>query len=134
MANSRYVLASPTPDQILRLAEIQTSAFMQDPLTVGAFPNVSPADRVTFWDKSLRQLRPPSGYRSELVCAMKKETGEVVGFAQWAIPTPDGVGDAAAPPPIPLPVNADAQVWAEFFEGIERCEKEVMGDKKHWSA
>jgi hypothetical protein len=135
------VLSTPEPSQLARLAEIQAAAFAQDPLTVAGLPGVSHAEHAAWAEQGFLHLRAPPGFRAELICATKKDTGEIVGFAQWAIPLESDPHGSLAPAPAPgsqpprppFPAKANTQVWKEFIEGVIRCEQEVMGETKHWS-
>jgi hypothetical protein len=130
----RYILKEPEEAQLPRLAEIQKAAFAEDPLVLGALPGVAHEDYIAWVTQNLTRPRPPPGYRMELVCAVKEETGEIVGFAQWAIPTKPGDEPAALGAPVPFPRNGHEHIWQGFFEGVVRIMNEVMGEAKHWSA
>jgi ribosomal protein S18 acetylase RimI-like enzyme len=132
----RFVLSTAQPSQLARLGEIQAAAFAQADSVLAALPDVSRADHAAWAEQRLRHFRTPPGHRTEIVCATKNGSDQIVGFAQWIIPLDDAADapPAPVPPPVPFPAKAKAEVWAEYGEGAIRCEKEVMGEAEHWSA
>jgi GNAT superfamily N-acetyltransferase len=132
----RFVLSTTEPSQLARLGEIQAAAFAQNALTLAAMRDVSRAEYSAWAEQRLRNWRTPPGHRTEIVCATKKDTGTIAGFALWHIPL-DSDADAppaSATPPVPFPAKASAEIYAELITDAIRCEKEVMGEAKYWSA
>jgi GNAT superfamily N-acetyltransferase len=132
----RFALSIAEPSQLARVGAIQAAAFAQGKLTLAAMPDVSRADYAAWAEQRLRNWRTPPGHRAEAVCATKMDTGEIVGFALWHISFDSDADEppAPVPPPVPFPAKANAEVWGEFIQGTIRCEKEVMGEARHWSA
>jgi GNAT superfamily N-acetyltransferase len=131
---SSYTLVSPTASDIPRIATIQQAAFAEDPLTIAALANVSKEDYISWCHQVHSRPDPPPGYKLEFVCAKNTDTGEIAGWAQWAIPLEDGEewkGDEKREK-VPLPKGADKMMWNDFFESIQNHERRIMEGRKHW--
>jgi hypothetical protein len=85
-----YILIKPTAFDVPRLAEIQQAAFMNEPVTLGAHANVSKEDYISWASKVISRAHAPPGCEVEFVCAKDAETGEIVGWAEWAMPLDEG--------------------------------------------
>jgi hypothetical protein len=129
-----YTLVSPTASDIPRIATIQQAAFAKGSLTAAALPDVSKEDYISWCEQSHSHPSPPPGYKLEFVCAKNTDTGEIAGWAQWAIPLADGEewkGDEKREK-VPLPKGTNKMVLKEFFESVQNHESRIMEGRKHW--
>lgn len=139
---SRYSIEAPTLDDIPRLAAIQQAAFdrVEDPLTRGALLALTDEEIVTWNIAQLTNSTAPRGYKEDFRLARDQDTGEIAGWAKWWIPT-TGTEPAIfttigtqQPKEVVIPSAVQQSIWSSFFIELDQAEKDVMGDRKHWSS
>jgi hypothetical protein len=138
-----YSIEAPTLDSIPRLAAIQQAAFdrVEDPLTRGALLALTDDEIVTWNIAQLTNSTAPRGYKEDFRLARDQDSGEIAGWAKWWIPTTDiepaarttSIGNEQ-PKEVVVPSAVQHSVWNSFFVELEQAEKDVMGDRKHWSS
>jgi hypothetical protein len=127
---ARFTLSPPTPDDFPRLAEIAHAAFLDDDFSKVAFKDVSKEDNIAWSMAGFEKMPAAPG---EIVCARDPETGEIVGWARWAIPVEKGTEEQAATAPPPLPKGLNTEIWSEFQGALQGHQARIMEGRPHWS-
>ncbi|SPO06094.1 uncharacterized protein DNG_08783 [Cephalotrichum gorgonifer] len=127
---STFTYRVATPDDGPGITEAYMSAFAKSYITIRCFPRSSPATHAG-WAQSL------AGYFTNpdttIIVATDDTTTPptVVGFAKWSAPQrEDSRAEHEYFPS--YPPEGDVELATEFFDGIARKRKEIMGERKYW--
>lgn len=82
-------LAKATPSDAPRMADIHMAAFEQNDMLLAQFPTekIRQGLWISLVDKAVAEMNDPQWK----VLVVKDETGEIISFAKWCLPIPEGV-------------------------------------------
>lgn len=124
------VVREVSDDDLARVAEIETAAYADNPLSPVLFPGPFPPDS---GEKRLAALKDgrDSDPSARYIQAHDEETGLLVAFAKWHIfDTPEAAAGSQRPGRSFGP-GTNRAACEEFFGTLSARKKELMGNKPH---
>jgi hypothetical protein len=124
------VVRDVSDDELPRVAEIETAAYADNPLSPILFPGPFPSDSGMQRLAALKEQRdgdPTARY----IQAHDEETGLLVAFAKWHIFNTPEAAAAAQRPTRSFGPGTNREACEEFFGTLSSRKKALIGDKPH---
>ncbi|KAK8087365.1 hypothetical protein PG994_002339 [Apiospora phragmitis] len=137
-----FHMREATAADIPALCDVFFDAFSEDPISSRIFPRSSALAQAEIFDTFTYSIAEPDVHMfvvteqpepaSTDITADQKDNDKdaVLGYVEWAAPRPEPYS-----PPQPAPATspkADQALAQQFFEVMERKQREHMGHRPHW--
>ncbi|KAK8009499.1 hypothetical protein PG991_012050 [Apiospora marii] len=125
-----FHMREATADDIPALCDVFFDAFSEDPISSRIFPRSSPLAQAEILDTFAHSVAEPDVRVFVVTEDNKDSKDDILGYVEWVAPRSEPY---SPPPPAPDTTGAKAQALAQqFFEVMERKQREHMGRTPHW--